>query len=137
MSGFLILVGVVIAWLGYAARQIEKRRLPEKLSRFADRESLSPDIIYQRYFNSKMMIRVEEFIPVWQEIGALAKLDPEKLRPSDRFKVELTPVSGHLVEDELIDLEDMLRRKLRRKGAPLPKEPPQNLEEYICILLGP
>ncbi len=59
-----------------------------RASKFADRESLSFDQIYERYFGASGLAK-DIARELWDEAGASLKVDPKKLRPTDRFSDEL------------------------------------------------
>lgn len=61
---------------------------------FLDREGLSQDVFYEIYYKSSGLdkVLVSELLEhVAQELG----LPIEKLRPTDRFSVELAPSKGN------------------------------------------
>ena len=128
---FALFLGLTAAGGAIFAYRFEEKRLPTKHGRFDGREALSPDDIYERYFAGTGMPR-ERVVAVWLEIAQLLRLDAGKLRPSDRFDSELAPVEGHLVEDELSDIEDLLHRRFGRKYRECL---PESMDDLVRLLL--
>ena len=57
-----------------------------------------------------------------------------KLLPSDRFDLELSPVEGHLIEDELADLESFYDDECKKSRIEKPLSNPETLGDLITIL---
>jgi hypothetical protein len=133
---YLILTLVAAALLVCVrlAYRIEAKRLPTKQARFTDRENLNVEEIYQRYF-SDSGLRKEKVIDLWIKIAQTLHLEPGRLRPTDRFDAELAPVQGHLVEDELIDLEELARDQFQDRWQKIKATKPCDLNEFIHMLL--
>ena len=91
--------------------------------------------LYTTYFGAGVVSR-ERFEFLWNAVAATLKLDPNRLRPSDRFDTELSPVEGHLVEDELIDLTEFYVNECNRMGIAADSKP-QTLDEFIRLLGNP
>ncbi len=135
MIGFVFIASLAIIWLAYAAWKIESRRLIEKRQRFSARDELSPQMIFSKYYGSSNLDSVE-FCCLWREIGEILKVDCKKLRPDDRFDLELAPVKWSFNEDEIADLTDWFERQALQRGIGC-KEFPKTIGEMICRLLGP
>jgi hypothetical protein len=122
---------------GVLARRMQARRLPEKRARFAGREPLGAGEIYARFYGHESFAR-KPFEELWQKMAESLKLDASLLRPTDRFDTELAPVKGHMVEDEMIDLEELAIRELKRSGrsATLLKAlAPKDIDGLVRLLL--
>ena len=113
---------------------MESKRLPKKRQRFSDRESLTHKEIYKRFY-ADTGIDEAKIIDLWVGIANMLKIDAGKLRPTDQFDVELRPVEGHLVEDELVDLNYFLRNECKRKGIPIPETKLKTLDALIRLLI--
>jgi hypothetical protein len=133
---YLILTFLAAALLvcGRLAYRIEAKRLPTKRARFADRENLNVEEIYERYF-SDSGLKKEEVIDLWIKIAQTLHLEPGRLRPTDRFDAELAPVRGYLVEDELVDLEDLVRHHFQGRWQKSKAAKPCDLNQFINMLL--
>lgn len=83
----------------------EKQRLLEKRQRISQREDISLESVYDEFYKNDN-IDFQDFQYLWQEIASLLCLDPGRLRPSDRFDTELSPVKGKEMCDEQEDLYD-------------------------------
>ena len=124
--GVLLVLGIATAyWL-------ESRRLPTKRARFANRESLSTQDLFIKYF-SGTRVQQETFSRIWEAAARNLNLDATRLRPTDRFDNELAPVKGHLLEDELVALNEYYRAECRRIGV---ADPPrlQSLNDLVLTL---
>lgn len=133
---YLILVIVAVALLVCVklAYRIEAKRLPTKQARFKDRENLSVEEIYQRYF-SDSGLQKEKVLDLWLKIAQTLHLEPGRLRPTDRFDTELAPVQGHHVEDELIDLEELARDQFQDRWQKIKAMKLCDLNQLIQVLL--
>ena len=131
--GFIMALGAAATALLTFVYATESRRLPAKRARFNGREPLSSSEIFTRFF-SDTQFREAEFIALWNEIGTLLQISPGVLRPSDRFAVELAPVEGHLVEDELADLEQLVLRHVGHFDVSV--QAPTNLQELVHLVLS-
>ena len=105
-------------------------RIRRKRQRFADRPALPCDRIYQTYFAESGLdpIDVQES---WTELANTLKLDPQRLRPTDRFDRELGPVAGTTKLDELDVLEVVLAIRVRTLGLQAVDQTLETLEDYI------
>lgn len=106
-------------------------RIRRKQQRFAHRPALLWDRIYQTFFAESGLdpIDVEQS---WQELATTLKLDPQRLRPTDRFDRELGPVAGTTKLDELDVLEAVLALRVRTRGLPaVDLETLETLDDYI------
>ncbi len=125
------LVGLLALGLG-TAYWLESRRLPKKRARLANRESLSIQDLYLKYYGGTR-VQQEAFNRIWETAARELNLDATKLRPSDRFDQELAPVKGHLVEDELVALNEYYVAECRRLGVANPPRL-QTLNDLVMTL---
>ena len=101
-------IGTIVCVLVLAVGlSIDKYRIQLKRKRFAARASKSFSQIYDEYFKSEGL-PFQIVSKVWLNTAEKLRLDPQKLRPTDRFGYELAPVKGYPVEDEILDLADIL-----------------------------
>jgi hypothetical protein len=112
---------------------LEARRLPKKRARFADRESVPVLTIFDRYYESSG-IPEPAFSKLWTRVAEILRLDPTRLRPSDRLEVELAPVKGHISEDETVALAEFYREKCQFRGMANPP-PAATLDDLVKTLL--
>lgn len=117
----------------YAAYRLEKTRIPQKQSRFNDRESLASEEIFERFYSSSGLPK-DNVIRLWLCVAETLKLDAGKLRPTDSFDVELSPVDGFPTPDELNDLTDFYKSEWNKLGGV--GDPPKiaTLDEFIRVL---
>jgi len=106
MSGLWIPILAVAAL--YGAMSVF---LPEKLRKRAisKRPSLSFDEIYRAHFE-QLPFPKESVEAVWKELARDLELDAARLRPTDRFAVELSVKSFPLV-----DLNEAVTSRLRER----------------------
>jgi hypothetical protein len=132
----VIVLSLLIGAGGYFVYRAERQRIPKKAARFAEREPIHLNEVYERFYVPSGLNR-QRVLELWQEVAKTLRLDPEKLRPTDSFDVELAPVKGSLTPDELGDLTDFYKsewRKLGQAGTP-PKV--ETLDEFIRTLCVP
>ncbi len=125
--GFAIFIGV--HFVIYVVRNLG--RIRRKQQRFAHRPALPWDRIYQTFFAESGLdpIDVDQS---WQELATTLKLDPQRLRPTDRFDRELGPVAGTTQLDELDVLEAVLARRVRTRGLQaVDWDTLETLDDYI------
>lgn len=107
--------------------------LPEKLrkKRISDRDPLSFDLIYSKYL-SDLGYEKDLLRNLWYEVASKLKLDPEKLRPSDRFDNELSVRIFPLVdlnEDIAIDVQE----KVKAASGRVNLEQVNTLRDYVVL----
>lgn len=132
----LIVLGLGATALMVTAVLHERRRIPQKRARFEGREVIGFDFIFEQYFRSKG-IGKDRASFLWDKLARTLGLDPGKLRPGDRFAVELAPARGHLTPDELGDLLEFTKAEWERMGfkGTIPRI--DTLEDFICALSVP
>ncbi|HAZ43748.1 MAG TPA: hypothetical protein DDW76_27640 [Cyanobacteria bacterium UBA11369] len=78
------------------------------IQRFAEREALTVEEIFSKYYTQRNLNHLD-IIQIWQEITAVLQLDPQKVRPLDRFDTELAAI--YLFPRRLADLDKYLADK--------------------------
>ncbi|HAZ43752.1 MAG TPA: hypothetical protein DDW76_27665 [Cyanobacteria bacterium UBA11369] len=78
------------------------------IQRFAEREALTVEEIFSKYYAYRNFTQLE-LIRIWQEVTAILQLEPQKVRPQDRFDTELA--SLYLFPQKLADLDKYLAQK--------------------------
>ncbi|MBI3377423.1 MAG: hypothetical protein HY035_03330 [Nitrospirae bacterium] len=136
MKAFVfILILVLLGIIGIVAHLLEAKRLPKKRQRFAERGKMDVRDIYYRFY-ADSGIEIHRFTNMWGKIAEILKLDPCLLRPTDRFDKELGPVEGHLVEDEIVDLEYVIRDEAKKVSLSFNNKKFGTLDDlirYLCI----
>jgi len=87
-----------------------------KMSRFADRDDLSLHQIYHSHF-SETGVPEKRFVELWTELSRVLEIPAGKLRPSDRFDVELSPPKGFEFNDQINDVKYLIGKYCERTGA--------------------
>lgn len=113
----------------------ERERLKKKRARFEGRPALLLEDIYETYYRDAGF-DFASFARFWTELASLLKLDPTRLRPTDRFDQELAAVDGYLAEDELVDVGELYRSRRKRTGRTSRPDLPQTVDELVRICLG-
>jgi hypothetical protein len=129
----IICLASILTVIGIVAIRLERERLPEKRQRFQTRQSISLKEIFEIYY-AKDSLNESEFISLWIDIASILELDPEKIRPEDRFDTELAPVKGYMVEDELADLEEYFKIQCQRRGIEICHQKISTIDDFIRIL---
>lgn len=130
--------GILVFILGASAgvwtlREGAKRRRV----RFANREVLSMDAIYERFFGSKGLPK-EAVVELWNEVARPLGIDPGRLRPTDRFDMELSPVEEW--DDDIVEVHWAAERRLKKMGLKVDSTEVRTLGDYIeffCRLQAP
>lgn len=128
----LALVGMVIIGIPFGI-WVERRRIAERRKRFMDRPSVPVEELFCTHY-AKAGLDKEATIQEWKKVAETLGVDPEKLRPSDRFKDELGPIRGYPVPDELATLEEILEDRCKELGVPLKRGTVNTLDDFIKIV---
>jgi hypothetical protein len=92
-------------------------------------------MLYQRYYQNSE-ISLERFTYIWRESASMLDIDPELLRPTDRFDSELT-VPGPKLVDETEELWLFLQYECRRLGISAKAMKIETMDELIRFLGQP
>lgn len=129
---FLIIITFIIILVFIATYNISQKRLPAKRKRFDGRTKMDILEIYDAYYKDTNIDK-NRFSTLWLVIGELLKIDTSLLRPSDSFDKELKPVAGYFVEDEIMDLQDYLRKEARIRNINFGKQKLDTLDEVVKL----
>jgi hypothetical protein len=131
MSSTMLQIGILalVIALGsiyflFAGRRADERRR----ARFAHREDLSFDAFYRQYYQDSDLDADSVQRALDQVAGAL-NVPIGKLRPDDRFAVELAPQKGW----ELDDGAGLLGQVVRNKGAAAGAQQIRTLDDFIRV----
>jgi hypothetical protein len=107
-----------------------------RIKRIADREPLSPDQIFSRYYKDSGL--KEDFVVlVWGDIAKILALPAGKLRPCDKFNDELKPLTGwYFYDDHLEDLLTWADKYARNRGASVDPGEFKTLDDLVRRLSG-
>jgi hypothetical protein len=70
---------------------------------------------------------------LWNEIAEVLRVPPGKLRPSDRFDIELAPVKGRKFDDNTIEVHWAAQRRLKQLGVDADITAIQTLRDYVAF----
>jgi len=96
---FIIFIGVLLIaafllWHGTKKAEVKK------LQRLADRDSISAEEFYLKYYVNTDLPK-NNVISLLEEIAIATEIPKEKIRPNDRFSLELAPEKGWELDDGL------------------------------------
>jgi len=101
--------------LGYGVLKDLLRKAAKK-RRFENREAMPVGEIYERFYASAGLEKAK-VLKYWAEVADLLRLDPGRLRPSDRFDGELSPVKGAELGDEIEELSEHFASLCERESV--------------------
>ncbi len=110
----------------------DKGRVKEKRSRLVDREPLSFDEIFSRFFADRKLDKMDA-LEHWTIIAELLGFDPERMRPGDRFDYEMGPVPGKELCDEIEGVWEHFHYLADERSIDLNAHNIQTLEELITL----
>jgi len=97
-----------------------------------NRESLSPHEVFDRYYADSQLNR-ELVIELLDHVAAELSLPVEKLRPNDRFAIELAPKKGNEWDSGYGILLFELQRLAKKKGKTIEK-PIATIDDYLMAM---
>jgi hypothetical protein len=132
----LLAISMMIVVLGAALWVWTSRAEGGRARRFSSRNDVDVETLHAAsYGNSNVSkAQLEEGL---KEIASTLGVPMLKLRPSDRFKVELAAEAGWEADDGLNVLTTLAERRLARKdGSPIPVEKIETVDDYIRIVMS-
>lgn len=123
---FLIVLAAGVALLVGLRSWRQRRSLADKL---AARPSIEFEVFYKNFYDGKIdrtVVRTH-LLAISEEFA----VPSEKLRPTDRFDVELKPPSGHEFDSGAGLLPMRVELLARAKGAMLKAESIVTVDDYI------
>ena len=121
ISIFVVLIGIAALFLyRYGKRADDQRK-----ARFTERDELGFDDFVNLYYKDASLDQVR-LRRALEEVSQAVQVPAGKLRPTDRFDVELAPPKGW----ELDDGTALLRQFIAKKDT-AGKKPISTLDEYL------
>ena len=111
---------------------LTKRKI-EREARFAGRLDLSPHQIYEQFY-AESGYDEKDVIYLWDLIAHHLGLNARKLRPTDRFDSELSPVTGYELLDEIEDLTVFVRLEAEKRKTVFKPSELQSVDDVIRLL---
>lgn len=96
------------------------------------RENLSPDEVFNRYYAGSNLNR-KLVVELLDHVAAELSLPVEKLRPNDRFAVELAPKKGSEWDSGYGILLYELQRLAKKKGR-IVKKSIATIDDYLMAM---
>lgn len=126
----IIIALAVFVVVGIWAVERRRRRLPPALEVRPDLPL--PEI--QSEFYRDLSLTQERFTELWSDVAKAFEIPPGRIRPADRFGVELPlrPMFG--TTDEDLILAGSLKRRCKESGIGVPPAFPRTVDEYIRLL---
>ena len=120
-----VIAAFALAGLGFAVRSVKTRR---SLSVLQEREALSDDEIYQRFYASSGLDKAI-VIEIWHEVAHVLRVPAERLRPTDRFGKD---VGAHWITSEELDALGVLaQQRAKRQGLPIDLASIETVDDYV------
>ena len=132
VEGMVFLVVFASAGIGYFYAQ--KRARQSMSQRFADRDPLGIEQVCDLFciepYADRLMIK-----ELLDHVAAELDVNPEVLRPSDRFEVELKPVKGWGFDSGVTTLMLELDRLAKEKNLSIDLSSVKTLADYVEWML--
>jgi hypothetical protein len=119
-----VVIGAVIIWNLYPSRK--------RLSRFHEREELTSDQIYERFFSNELCSK-DLVLELWNEVASVLGIPPGKLRLTDRFDKELAPEKGWEYDDEIGIINSIAQTRLKKSGTTANFSGIKTLGDYVHL----
>ncbi|MEK7333483.1 MAG: hypothetical protein AAB017_08915 [Nitrospirota bacterium] len=104
----------------------------KKRAIFADRQYLTMDEIYSRYYLDSGLSK-DVVLKLWGNVAELLQLPKGKLRPTDKFGKELGPYQ--VIDDDINELQAFTLRQLKEVGVSVDFSTIKTLDDYIRCLV--
>ncbi len=122
-----IVVGVAVALVWEVQASKGRRRA------LKDRPELTVGEIYESYYADSSVSR-DVVIKALEEISEELSVPLGKLRPQDRFDVELGPAPGWEYDDDVNELMARARRRLADSGLVRDAAPIRTVDDYVRLV---
>ena len=116
------LAAAAVAWFYF------RRGHSLKMAKFADREEKVLRDIYAESFKGSGLTE-PSFESTWRELSGMLEISAGKLRPTDRFDVELAPAKGYEFTDQIREVRYLIDKHCSRTGAAV--ESIKTVRDYV------
>lgn len=133
-----ILFGLALGPIARAVQLAEEKRQARTGARIAARDAIPIDQLYRTFYEGSDL-KESDVTELWLEVAETLHLDPNKMRPTDRFDKEYAPVGrgwSRSGVEELEDLNDTIRLRCDEQGIPYRHINVETLDDYIRLLSG-
>lgn len=120
---FVFIIMVTFVGLGY--RLIVKKNSSVFLS---SRDALSNDEIFRRFYSSSNF-QYAEVVELWHEIAVALEVNPEHMRPEDRFGKEVG--AYWFTSEELDALGAIAQQRAKRQGRSVDLTALKTVDDYV------
>lgn len=127
LTSILVLSAIGIG-SGLAAIAVARRAREARVARFDSRETLSVSELCGRYFPQLPQEAVTKCLST---ISRITGIEAGRLRPNDRFDVELKLPRGNFIAGEWDDIEDEIAERSRKLGQ---QSSVQTVSDYVQLL---
>ena len=123
---------LVHKFLQIEAKLISEPLQKDRLKRLGEREFLSMDDFCSRFYSGEGLPR-ERILEVLKDLSEALEIPAGKLRPSDRFLVELAPLkkTWGSVDDTDFSLMLLTKRLKKKHGVPIDMKMVKTIDDYI------
>lgn len=104
----------------------------DRVKRLGERELLSMDDFCSRFYSGEDLPR-ERILDVLQDLSEALEIPAGKLRPNDRFLVELAPLKNTWgsIDDTDFSLMLLTKRLEKKYGVPIDMKAVKTIDDYI------
>lgn len=126
------LIAILIGLVGYFYYRV-LTRLRRKIARL-QRRGISPVRTQLVSDGGFLASKADEAEVLWSAVACVLRIDPDLLRLSDRFSVDLLNPDDGILFDEVELLRDLFTQQCKERGLPVVRVP-ATLREYLKYLL--
>ena len=126
------LIAILIGLVGYFYYRV-LTRLRRKITRL-QRRGISPVRTQLVSDGGFLASKADEAEVLWSAVACVLRIDPDLLRLSDRFSVDLLNPDDGILFDEVELLRDLFTEQCKERGLPVVRVP-ATLREYLKYLL--
>ncbi len=120
-----IAAAMLLVGFGFAVRNSKKGK---SLSVLTEREALSDDEIYRRFYASSNLAQAE-VKELWHEIARALRVPAERMRPEDKFGKDIG--TYWITSEELDELGAIAQQRAKQKGLSVDLATIQTVEDYV------
>jgi hypothetical protein len=118
----VLVLAVGSLFIVFGGRRADRKRQ----ARFIDREEMSFDEFYRQYYEHSGL-GADSVRRALFEVATALQVSPTRLRPADRFNIELAPEKGWEVDDGA----GLLAHVLRNKGVIASGRQIRTLDDFV------
>jgi hypothetical protein len=126
----LIVFSTVLIISVFVLLVLYKKMKKKKADRFQNRPTLNSDDFYNAFYKDSGISKAV-IIKIIKDVAAATEIPADKLRPTDRFDRELSPVKGWEFGDGLIELKWDIMKRIDKTCKTIQIPPLNTLDDLI------